>query len=217
MIPTRSASTSASSRYCVVRKTVTPSSLAQPPHLLPQRGPALDVEPGGRLVEEEDARAVDERQREVEPALHPAGIAAHLAIGRVDEADAGEQLDGPWRALGARQRLEARLEAQVLAAREQRIERGLLQRRADRLPHLGPCSRRRSRRRVRIPDVAAAAWRASEPWSTCLRHSGRGSRRSRPGTIARSMPSTARGPFLNSRTRLSASMARRLLTAGQST
>ena len=38
--------------------------------LLPQRGPALRVEPGRGLVEEQDPGRVDERQGQVEPALH---------------------------------------------------------------------------------------------------------------------------------------------------
>ena len=75
--------------------------------LLPERGAALDVEAGGRLVEEEDARAVDERERQVEPALHPARVAAHLAVGGFGQADALEQLVGARPALGPRQRLEA--------------------------------------------------------------------------------------------------------------
>ena len=92
MIPTRSASTSASSRYWVVRNTVTPSSRASRADLLPERRAALRIETGRRLVEEEDARPVDEREREVEPPLHPAGVAADLAVGRLGEADALEQL-----------------------------------------------------------------------------------------------------------------------------
>ena len=48
----------------------------EPGDLLPQRGAALRVEPGRRLVEEEDARPVHEREREVEPPLHPARVAA---------------------------------------------------------------------------------------------------------------------------------------------
>src|SRR6266545_896196 len=43
-------------------------------HLRPEGQTALDVETGGGLVEEEDARLVDEREREVEPALHPARV-----------------------------------------------------------------------------------------------------------------------------------------------
>ena len=111
--------------------------LREPAHLLPQRRPALDVEAGGRLVEEEDPRAVDEREREVEPALHTAGVAADLPVGGVGQADAREQLVGARPALVARQGLEARLQAQVLAAREERVERSLLERGADRPAHLG--------------------------------------------------------------------------------
>ena len=96
---------------------MTPSSRAQARDLLPQRGAALRVEAGGRLVEEEDARPVDEREREVEPPLHAAGVAADLAVGGLGEADALEQLVGARPALGPRQALQRRLQAQVLAAR----------------------------------------------------------------------------------------------------
>src|SRR5436190_390170 len=41
-------------------------------NLVPESRPALDVQPGRRLVEEEDAGAVDERHRQIEPTLHPA-------------------------------------------------------------------------------------------------------------------------------------------------
>ena len=99
MIPTRSASTSASSRYCVVRKTVTPSSFGEAADLGPERVAALRVEAGRRLVEEEDARAVDEREREVEAALHPARVRAHLAVGGAASAR---------RARAARRRVRAR-------------------------------------------------------------------------------------------------------------
>ena len=64
----------------------------EPGDLRPERRPALDVEPGRRLVEEEDPRPVDEREGEVEPALHAAGVAAHLAVGGLGQADALEQL-----------------------------------------------------------------------------------------------------------------------------
>ena len=67
--------------------------------LVPQGGAALRVEAGRRLVEEQDARAVHEREREVEAALHAARVAADLAVGRVGEADALEQLVAAARAL----------------------------------------------------------------------------------------------------------------------
>ena len=131
MIPIRSASASASSRYCVVRKTRDALAAREAVDLLPERGSALDVETGGRLVEEENARAVDERHREVEPALHAARVAADPAVGRLREADPREQLVRARQALGAGQRLERRLEPQVLAAGEERVERRLLERRPD--------------------------------------------------------------------------------------
>ncbi len=55
----------------------------EPRDLVPERGAALDVEPGRGLVEEEDAGAVGERQRQVEAALHPARVAADFAVGRL--------------------------------------------------------------------------------------------------------------------------------------
>ena len=100
MIPTRSARTSASSRYCVVRNTVTPSSRARcatSAHMSARLGGSR---PGRRLVEEQDPRVVHERQREVEPALHAARVAADLAVGGVGEADALEQLVAAAAALG---------------------------------------------------------------------------------------------------------------------
>ena len=60
----------------------------EPSNLVPERRPALRVEHGRRLVEEEDPRPVHERERQVEPALHPARVAADLAVGRLAQADA---------------------------------------------------------------------------------------------------------------------------------
>ena len=83
---------------------MTPSSLGEPLDLLPERGAALDVEAGRRLVEEEDPRAVHERQRQVEPALHPARVAPHLAVGGLRSARRASRSSSPrGAALGARQ------------------------------------------------------------------------------------------------------------------
>ena len=103
--------------------------------LLPKRGPALGIEPGRRLVEEEQARVVDEREREIETPLHAARVRPHLPVGRFGEADAVEQLLTSLLSLPARERVQGRLQPQMLAAREQRVEGRLLQRRADRFPH----------------------------------------------------------------------------------
>ena len=76
-------------------------------------------------------RPVHEGEREVEPPLHPSRVRAHLALGRRLEADALEELVGPPVALGLRDAVQRGLEPQVLAAREQRVERGLLEGSAD--------------------------------------------------------------------------------------
>ena len=92
MIPTRSARTSASSRYCVVRKTVTPSSLARR-LTSPQSAVRLWMSrPVVGSSRNRISRAVHQREREVEAALHPARVAAHLAVGGLAQADAAEQL-----------------------------------------------------------------------------------------------------------------------------
>ena len=110
--------------------------VGQPSHLIPQRRSALRVEAGGGLVEEQQPRAMHERQAEVQPPLHPAGVAAHLAVGSVRQPDALEQLRPALVALGLAQPVQRALQAHVLAARQERVECRLLQRRADRAAHL---------------------------------------------------------------------------------
>ena len=70
-----SASTSASSRYCVVSSTVVPPSHEVLDHA-PQLVATLRVEAGGGLVEEQHRRPVHERGGEVEPAAHATGVGA---------------------------------------------------------------------------------------------------------------------------------------------
>ena len=110
----------------------------EPRDLLPERGPALDVEAGRRLVEEEDPRRVHERHREIEPALHAARIAAHPAVGGLGQAHPGQELVRARPAELPRKPLQRGLEAQVLAPCQERVERRLLQSRADRGSHLRP-------------------------------------------------------------------------------
>ena len=80
MMPTRSASSSASSRYWVVRKMVVPCCCVEAADLVPHRGPALGVEAGGGLVEEEDVGVVDQGGGQVEAALHPPRVGVDLAV-----------------------------------------------------------------------------------------------------------------------------------------
>ena len=133
----RSASRSASSRYCVVSSTVVPWRHAALDRL-PQREPAARVEARGRLVEEQHRRAVHERGGEVEPAAHAAGVG----------------LDGPLgglrRARSARAgRRRARAPPCAACGRAGR-------------PSRGSRSRSGSRRRPRT-GRRARSWRAARP------------------------------------------------------
>ena len=131
--------------------------VGQPADLVPQRRAALQVEAGRRLVEEQQPRAVHEREAEVEPALHPARVAAHLAVGRVGQPDALEQLAAAPFALGLAEPVQRALQAHVLAAGQERVERRLLQRGADRAPHLGALAHDVEARHARARRRSAAA------------------------------------------------------------
>ena len=90
-IAIRSASCSASSRYCVVSSTVVPwpaSSLT----LSHTSSAGLRVEPGGRLVEEDHRRVPDQAHGDVEAAAHASGVRRHPAVRRVGELEAGQQV-----------------------------------------------------------------------------------------------------------------------------
>ena len=107
----------------------------QPPHLIPQRGAALGVEPRGGLIEEQQPRVVHESEAEIEAALHPTRVAAYLAVGRVGQAHPLEQLSAARLALALADPVQGALQAHVLGAGEVGVERGLLQRGADRTSH----------------------------------------------------------------------------------
>ena len=79
---------------------------------------------------------VDQRQRQVEAAPHPAGVAADAAVGRLGEPDALDQLVAARAALGLGHAVKGGLQAHVLAGGQVRVERRLLQRRADLLADL---------------------------------------------------------------------------------
>ena len=88
----------------------------QPLDLHPHRGARLRVEAGRRLVEEEHLRLVDEPDRDVEPALHPAGVAAGRPVGRVLQPDEPEQLVHAGVQRLPRHAVDPPLQEQVLAA-----------------------------------------------------------------------------------------------------
>jgi hypothetical protein len=119
----------------VVRKTVVPS--------------AGGVEARRRLVEEEHRRLVHEGRAEVEPPPHPAGVGPDAPVSRVGEADTLDQRVAAPDRLGLRNAVQRGLKLHQLAAGHERVERGLLERDADRaadiaglLHHVEPGHRR---------------------------------------------------------------------------
>nr|BFE76100.1 hypothetical protein GCM10020092_094010 [Actinoplanes digitatis] len=68
---------------------------AQPQDVFLQVGAVLRVEPGGRLVEEEQLRRVDQAHGDVEPAALAAGERGHRPVGDLAEAERVDQLGGP--------------------------------------------------------------------------------------------------------------------------
>jgi hypothetical protein len=71
------------------------AGLAQAPDLVPHPSPALGVEPGGRLVKEEQFGQVHQPDGHVEAALLAAGVGLGGTIGALIELHRDEQLLGP--------------------------------------------------------------------------------------------------------------------------
>lgn len=81
--------------------------------------PGLGVEPSLGLVEEEDGRIVDQRQRQVEPALHAARQLARLNGGLLRELQVVEESVRAPERLAARYPVEGADEHELLAAGQQ--------------------------------------------------------------------------------------------------
>ena len=77
---------------------------------------------------------MDQCRRQVESALHAAGIGLHAPVGRFEQVDPLQQRLGPRLALCLRHAVERRLQADQLATGHQRVECRLLQGDADRAP-----------------------------------------------------------------------------------
>ena len=74
---------------------------------------------------------MDQRQREVQPALHAARVAADAPVGCLGEPDPLEQRVAALLDLGGGEAVEPALEPHVLAPRQQQVERRVLERDAD--------------------------------------------------------------------------------------
>ena len=87
---------------------------------------SLRVEPGRRLVQQQQVRIVDERARDREPALHSARERLHAVICSLVQLDEFEQLIRALAQLAARQAEVPAVDDDVLADGELLVERLLL-------------------------------------------------------------------------------------------
>jgi hypothetical protein len=104
--------------------------------LLPHLRAYLGVESGRRLVQEQHARPRHERERHVEPTLHPAREGADDPVGGVAEAEALEQLVDAGVELAPGNAVQPPAQPQVLARGGLAIRPTPLRDDADQAPHL---------------------------------------------------------------------------------
>src|SRR6185312_11785900 len=100
----------------------------------PHAGAGLGIEAGGRLVEEEHPRAMDEAEGDVEPAPHAARVRLDHPVGRVGDPDELEQAGDTVAQLPAAHPLDPSLQHQVLAAGAVLVDARVLWHVADRAP-----------------------------------------------------------------------------------
>src|SRR5205823_13429107 len=97
---------------------------------------ACRVEAGGRLVQEQDLRVVDERGREIEASPHPARVGLDAVPERGPDVDELRELAEPLLRLRLGEAVEAALESEELDAGLGGVERCLLERDTDAEAHV---------------------------------------------------------------------------------
>ena len=147
----------------------------RPPELLP----AARVEPGGRLVEEEQRGPRDHADREVEAPAHAARVGLHPPVAGVLEAELGQQRGAAVGRLARRQVQQPGHHPQVLVAGQDVVDGGVLAGQADRAADRRPGRRAgRGRPPRRCPRPGGSGWRGCGPGWSCRPRSGRAGRRS---------------------------------------
>src|SRR5690606_20133255 len=94
--------------------------------LVPQRLAAAGVQPGGRLVEEDQPRPRDEADRDVELAAHAAGVGARGPARRRGQLEAFEQVGGAGGGVAPGEAEQPPHHVQVLGAGEPFVHGGVL-------------------------------------------------------------------------------------------
>src|SRR5581483_5700145 len=93
----------------------------------------LRVEAGGRFVEKEELRLVDDAEADIEPPLHAAGIGLRLPVCGRFEFEEDENLVRPPLRIGLAHAVEAALDDQLAPARFERVAAAALRDIADAL------------------------------------------------------------------------------------
>ncbi len=104
-----------------------PCSVDQPPDMAEDVGARLDVEADGRLVEQQQARAVQQRARDLDPPHLAAREIAHLVAGAIGKPDARQHLGGAHARLAPADAVQGGVIQQVLHHREIEVERARLE------------------------------------------------------------------------------------------
>ena len=132
--------------------------LVDPLHVVPELEPQLDVDAGGRLVEDQQARPVHHRPRQDQPPFHPAREGAGAFVALLGQREGLEQLLGPLAPLALRHAEVAGVVVERLLDGEEPVEVDLLRRQPDRLPRLAVVVDR-----VVAEDLDRAPGRLREP------------------------------------------------------
>ncbi len=102
---------------------------------VPESQAVLDVDAGGRLVEEEDARPMQGAQREAGTLAHSRGELARVLVLRLGESEALAERAPALLERRARQAVESGVELEVLSQRQPRIQAHALSHVADEIAH----------------------------------------------------------------------------------
>ena len=105
-------------------------------HVVPELEPQLDVDPGGRLVEDQQPRPVHQRPGQDQPPLHPAGERAGAFVALLGQREGLEQLLGALAPLALGHPEVAGVVVERLLDGEEPVEVELLRGQPDRLARL---------------------------------------------------------------------------------
>ena len=104
----------------------------QRPDDIPHAQPRPRVEPGGRLVQEQHLRLADQAGRQVQAALHAAGVGLGRPVGGIGQAELVEQVGRPAARFRPGQVIEPPDDLQVLPAGQFLLDGGRLPGQPDR-------------------------------------------------------------------------------------